>query len=898
MTLYEFFELHEDAPVMRAFDALRQSLNRHVTRLPATAYSPWTLRLGKGGPKPDGSYYESGEQSLYRHCMEVAVFAAWLFYHAWQAERPPFSSKTDVVAALRVLFAIAFAHDTDKLLGTRSKSPRLEEVQAVHEQLDIGAWAGLTVAELHHAVSLVENRGQGQALFGGARVDPLTQKLAELVHEGDNLLSRVARQGGTAHTFVELFNQNLAQLHRLYAVPDQPVRLLRVHHHPIVLYRLQNFLGQQIVGDNGFYPLVFVRRGECLELGIAEKMDVAAWLDRFEAHLAGSEPSLKVAATTGAVTWFGVSSAEDLIAAVRNEPRQAQLLLRVTAKDWETVAPLVKFWVMQAGGPFSTTPLKGKLCPVVKTSGEVPFDHPFWRAAGLAAVLPDRPAAERLLDAQQGVVRASLQRNGIVPADLDSLSMRTIAALQASLSINTDLPALLDSVQGEWPRLEADDPGASAIVQRLKDQLGLSDSTSQVPGYHHPARGGTCLLCGEPTEQVIESSRMKLAGVKASSFSNRIGHMKHLWSEKGENFVCPSCLKIQGLLLETYPNLRSTPLLIATPVRHLLDTRASDRQRNVLRSFDVISKDNWQKVLPWESDARCDEPLLFEERVTALDEVIDQMHRLACYATLSGEPVHAFIANQRECKAAFLYEGMPELLKELLGDLVGEDSGISRKYIEQLAHRLDLFKAMLREYEGMTGMQALPRFGWWAAAFVLFRTLSRATDRDREKLAGRFFWFVQFAREEYPMSNYDDDLEILIMRAAETHRPKKDASGAEWTLMPRIALETYQKHYVFGPMATRDAIAERLRVDLSRRYGTDLYQKDLDERLHAFAEAAFKLFAKAEQDCDLESGFIRFFLAAYEGGLRRTIREHWKNRATLEKADTAIETAIQPSLSL
>lgn len=148
------------------------------------------------------------------------------------------------------------------------------------------------------------------------------------------------------------------------------------------------------------------------------------------------------------------------------------------------------------------------------------------------------------------------------------------------------------------------------------------------------------------------------------------------------------------------------------------------------------------------------------------------------------------------------------------------------------------------------------------------------------------------------MSNYDDDLEILVTRAAETHRLKKDASGAEWTLMPRIALETYQKHYVFGPTATQDAIAERLRADLSRRYGADLYQKDLDERLHAFAEAAFTLFAKAEQDCDLESGFIRFFLAAYEGGLRRTIQERWKNRETSEKADTAIETAIQPSLSL
>lgn len=891
----EFFDFHDEAPVARAFNTVREYFNRHVDALAREEpYSDWTLRLGKGGPKPDGSgFYEGQEQSLYRHCMEVAVFGAWLFYHAWQSGRLPLFKEANPVPALRTLFAIAFAHDADKRVGGPSRSPSLEDVQTVYQELDMEAWSGLNVEKLHAAVSRMENRGMGQALFGTALLDPLTDKLAELVGQGDNLLSRVARQGGTAQAFIETYNEDLARLHQLYAVPNRPLRLVRFRHHPIVLHHLQRFLGYRFY-ESGFYPLVFVRRGEWLEIGITEDMDFAGWLDRFESVLAASEPSLKVAPTTGTVTLFHVTRAEDVMTAVRSSERQAQLLLRVTAKDWETVTPLVNFWVMQCGAPFSTTPMKGSLCPVIKASGEIPSSHPFWRAAALAAVQMDRGATARLLAAENGAVDSGLRQNGIDPERLDDLTLRTAAALQASLLIEEErLPALLDHVHGPWLARADIDPGARAIVQSLRAQVGLAGSDDTALPYAQPKRGGTCLLCGTPTEQVIESTRMKLAGIKASSFYNGIGHEKHLWSEKGENYLCPACVRIQGLLLETQPTLRGNPMLIATPVRHLLDTRSGDREQNVLRSFDAISKNHWKKILPWEADARFDEPLLFEERPAALDEVVDHMHRLACYAALSGEPVHAFLASQRECKAAFLYEGTPELLKELLTDLMDGEGGVSRGCksgqditdLERLIHRLELFKAMLAENDGMAGLQALSRFGWWATAFVM----ARAALREKDSWKPRTIHFVELARKEYPMNEYDAWLDTLVKCAAETHRPRRDASGAEWTLMLRIALETYQKHYAFGPEATRDAIAQHLRADLSRRY-PDFFQKDLDERLHAFAEAAYNLLAKAEEEFDLESGFTRFLLAAYEGGLRRAVTESWKHRGTSPEAETTADT--------
>jgi hypothetical protein len=886
MTLSEFFDFHDEAPVARAFGTVREHLNRHVADLPrGQHYSDWTLRLGKGGPKPDGSgFYEGQEQSLYRHCMEVAIFGIWLFYHAWQAGRLPLPKDADPVPALRTLFAIAFAHNADKRAGGKSRNPSQEDVQTVYQELGMGAWSGLTLAELHAAISRVENRGSGQALFGNALLDPLTDKLAELVGQGDNLLSRVAKKGGAVQAFIETYNEDLARLHALYAVPNQRLNLKTFRHHPIVLHRLQRFLGHRFY-ESEFYPLVFVRRGEWLEIGITEDMDFAGWLDRFEGHLAESEPSFKVAATTGTVTLFHVACAEDVMTAVRNSERQAQLLLRVTARDWEAVTPLVNFWVMQCGAPFSTTPMKGSLCSVVKANGEIPGSHPFWRAAALAAVQTNRGAAARLLAAENGAVDQSLRQNGIDPETLNELSLRTASALQASLLIEENrLPTLLDRIHGPWPARTEIDPGARATVNSLKAQIGLAGSDDTALPYIRPVRGGTCLLCGTPTEQIIESSRMKLAGVKASSFYNGIGHEKHLWSEKGENYLCPACVRIQGLLLEAQPNLRSNPMLLATPVRHLLDTRTGDGEKNLLRSFDAISKDNRKKILPWEADACFDEPLLFEERPTTLNEVIDHMHRLACYAALSGEPVHAFLASQRECKAAFLYEGTPELLQELLCDLTNEEGGVSRAHLDRLVRRLDLFKAMLAENDGMAGLQALPCFGWWATAFVM----ARAALREKDGWKPRTHHFVELARKEYPMNEYDAWLDTLVKRALEIHRPRRDASGAEWTLMLRIALETYQKHYAFGPEATRDAIAQRLRADLSRRY-PDLFQKDLDERLHAFAEAAHGLLAKAEEEFELESGFTRFLLAAYEGGLRRAVAEHWKRRENSTEAEATVD---------
>jgi hypothetical protein len=280
-----------------------------------------------------------------------------------------------------------------------------------------------------------------------------------------------------------------------------------------------------------------------------------------------------------------------------------------------------------------------------------------------------------------------------------------------------------------------------------------------------------------------------------------------------------------------------------------------------------------RKLFPWEADSRYNAPLLSEGRPTSLKETVAQMHRFARYCALSGEPVHAFLSAQRECRSTFLYEPVPALIKGLFDRPVNEErlmdekGGVSRKHLARLINCLELFKAMLAENEGMNGMQAMPRYRWWAAAFVFSRAAKgQPWDRQQKR-------FLEIAKEEYPMTKYDEILEKLVALAAETHRPRFDASGSEWTLIMRTALEVYQDRSPWGREATIPLLYQRLRSDLLRRYRDSLYMKGLDDRLQKIAETAYELLVQGEEKRDLDAGFVRNLLGAYEGWLRMKVGE-------------------------
>jgi hypothetical protein len=303
---------------------LREALTKHALELwkqEERDFSPWTLILGKGGPKPDGGYYPATEQSLYRHCMEVAVLAAWFFYHKWQAGRLPLRPQEDPEPALRQVFAIAFAHDADKLAGEPSQCPKPRHVHVAYEMLSMEKWSGLSEDEVYSSIVRVENRCLGQAVFAPP-IALLTEFIAKMVRAADNLVSRVAREDGGPVRFVEVFNADLSRLEEGFSVPNRPLHLISFQHHPIVVHELHDFL-TTVFYEESFYPLIFVRQGGQLDVTVPEGAELGPWLDEFEAHLSEHEPGLKVAATTGTVTLFHVRSAQDALKAVRRNREQA-----------------------------------------------------------------------------------------------------------------------------------------------------------------------------------------------------------------------------------------------------------------------------------------------------------------------------------------------------------------------------------------------------------------------------------------------------------------------------------------------------------------------------------------------------------------------------------------------
>ena len=120
MTLAQFFE-EESGLFARAFEPLRTRLSAQAQESMAQkTLPPWLTHLGKGGVHRRPEDVSITDVSLYRHCMEVAVVASYLFYYAWHngklANVAPGDTEAARSALCRVL-AIAFTHDADKYGG-------------------------------------------------------------------------------------------------------------------------------------------------------------------------------------------------------------------------------------------------------------------------------------------------------------------------------------------------------------------------------------------------------------------------------------------------------------------------------------------------------------------------------------------------------------------------------------------------------------------------------------------------------------------------------------------------------------------------------------------------------------------------------------------------------------
>ena len=907
MTIDEYFA-EKVGPYAKAMQPLSAQLTQQALRLWADSQapleqrlSPWLLRLGKGGLRTDrhtGTTVYFPEVSLYRHVSDVGFLASYLFYWAWQSGALPLATGTEVTPYVAVLLVMALFHDADKYEGKgRSVSPNAAQVQRVWDDLgeidwiSPAVWPDFSPETLHAAVSLVENRGQSQALLAPP-LPLMIQRLAHMVGQADNFMSKTAVPNSDAvmDAWVTAYNDKLPDWHALYGVPEIPLSLIRFRDEPAVL---QHIL-EVVRAAEWFYPLVVLREGHTLSLTLPGDLSPEQFLDFLDryAFQSGKNPRMVRNRTNGRITLTDCESPADLDTLITRNPATVQEVLTVKATAIPDLTAYLAFWTTASEGLYEThwqDPGTRKLLTPFNPTGDM--SPAYRRALKLAMELDegegDRDVRLRRALNEQGPGLTATIRDTLLPMvkgleQLDGLSLRTVVAMQAALMVSDeDFSQFLAWVYGPFPALRVDGAGAHAVADRLRVQLGLAASageTSPTPYQESGEKSGMCLLCGQPAAIPIKTSAMELVGVKRSAFNNRIGHRKSLWSQSEDNYICAGCVYAQELLGRMAEamdvRVQRAPLLIALPVRAVWHTPA-DSVPEALRSFDAVAfKENgWTKILPWQADQGLTFPLGFEEKPDRdiadsgrNDDVLSQVWRLSLYAAMSGEPVHVFISAQRPLPTAFYYEPLPAWLSWLLGDLhrSGATEGVSRQDLPAWITRLGILRQLSQMNGSREALMDLPQFGWWVGAWLIGRAEADGTPNSKQ--------ILHQLKEGYSMENYSDLLNQAAQGVADIQRRLNyDSTRSQVTRVFRRVLDEYQALNGENGVDREfmlSAISGLIYQDLSRSE-----TRVDDERVMATVDVCLSIVEQADQDEHLSSKMAKYLLAAFEITVREAVRK-------------------------
>ncbi|RKZ84333.1 MAG: hypothetical protein DRR19_17880 [Candidatus Parabeggiatoa sp. nov. 1] len=888
----------------QAFEPLKKALDEEAqVHWEQQAFPRWLTCSGKGG----SDYPDYFDISLYRHCMDVSTIAFLLFLHTWQAKQLPSidtqgeyidpNNELEAKQALRQLFAIAFLHDADKYYGEKSQSPTPEQVERLYQEIKVFQWCHLTAKECYTGVSIVEERGLD---FLAPEISPLLMKVSKMVREGDKLTSIASREGGNSiHTMLKAlinhYNKRLPVFSQNYFVPEESLGLFEFRQSPIVLHSLaQQFLDR--LYELKQFPLVCLLNGErfyiSLPIESANALIKKVFYDT-EQILSGNKPSINRKNTSGEVTLLHIDSAATLIKTLTDTPEVG--LLTVEAADWDSVNGYITNWVAAVGELIACDkPTTGKLWLAIKPQrlpGETHEDLPrryLWAlsiATALRAKREEKITLNALLKMRLTRLHEWYPRiqtvlteapNHFVLSHFGTNTQQTLFALQAATEMvnNSEytLEELVAWLYGDFPVLAEKDAGAQAIMTVLKIQQGFISDNQTTPVYAPAPKGGTCLLCGTPATEVLTDNIKKPKKLKCSAFNNRIGQRKSIWTQYGNNYLCPACIKQQSLLYETFEAHKKPandkPLLIATPFRGLIKPVAigADGEGTISVSQQLMfpchqSPDfhHWKNILPWHLDMSDSLPLLFETTELDFKSILETMHCMAQVAVYSGNPMHIFMSAQRDSKAAFVFEPTPPLIRTLLADLSlsNEPNTVRRDNLPGLVERLGLFRQIMNNNNGHDVLSAMPAYQWWAVAWLNSRLIAQ----------GKFYFssYVTLAQMVYPM-NADTQIEQIAQLAAGVQRhPGFKASHNERVFALTTALAQYDtgKKYRQSERVTVAAMAEHLATALSRREMFAKGEGGFTARCQSFAQAVYNYVDNHQQKNAFDARFQRFFLAAY-----------------------------------
>ncbi len=924
ITLEDYYR-EQDGLFVQAFRPLSKRLTAQIQKnLREQSYpiSPWLIQLGKGGLRTNREtskqhYYP--ELSLYRHVMDVASFAAYLFFFAYSTghiDDPAVMTEDRMHHYLQALLVIAFFHDADKYVGAKSDSPTLNQIQTVWD--DLGGinwivkdvWPNFSPESLHTAVSLVENRGQSQALLG-MRLPYAVEKLGHIVGQADNFLSKLPQPYSFDfyREWTQSFNEHLEKWHRLYGVPLRPLRLVVFHQDPVIL----QIIIDTIMASEAFYPLFVVRYGEWLYMAVpSEVPNEALWkILEDQAFPADAEPRAKIIPTTGAISFFDCHGARDVWDLVTRQTASLGAALSIKTKDHPMITGYVQFWLQSARINVAMSTVMGakKLMPVF--AGELDLEaETYRRALATALVLGDSAGSTKerrhraLLQryAENGAtVEDGLRSHNIPLEELDPLTLRTLIALQSSLLMaDEDYASLmehLDAIHGPFDEHTPTQAGRNGILLSLQKDLGLKDFPQFLPFTWENEHEGTCLLCGRPTALAIRAGEMELLGIKRAAFNNRLGHRKSLWTQSEDNFICPACLYTQSqavhlMAIQKIPT-KDQPLRVVIPSRAMMHVPVGT-QADAFRSFDAISfkEGKWVRVLPWNSDQHLNYPLGFEERpakdiaeTARNDDVLSQVWRMAMYCLLSGESVHVFVTAQRSIAPAFYFEPMPQWLKGLIKDFLEptESGAIARRHLPCLIERLNVLRTITREPGGREAVMDLPTYGAATVAYVILRSTERKGNLQWNlPSTARLYYQI---KEWYPMGLYQDKLDEVARKITAVQPLRSDDSHSQYLMIFRTVLDAYQFR--------TEQISDR-EFYLTALTGL-VYQSLTRSESHVYLEkvrgavaACYELIELIDQDGRLNAKMAKYLLAAVE----LAEREEVMRRIAEHKAKNLVEDAV------
>ncbi len=874
---------------IKAFQPLQVQLNQQAKDLWNNAerkFSPWLIKCGKGSSQ----YLDYPDISLYRHCMDVAILSSYLFIHAWQQQKIPNLTPDDEKQAeqrLKQLFAISFSHDADKYTDSKSQSPSLEDVNQVHQDLNIIEWANLDSTTLHALVSRVESRGLGNVLLSNTPSNDL-RKLAEMVQIADKLLSIASRKSYTA--FLSEYNLRLKQLHNDYGIPKQPLKLLTVNKHPIILHYLLGQITDDLY-EQGILPLIAQISGEQLWVSLPENYDLASTINKLQKQLSEEYPTIKRNQTNGTTTINYIYNILTLVDTIIEPDQFNPLFLVIHKEDWEIANAYIQSWAGEIGDLSLPEPKENqKIRLAVTPNSEHNFPIRYHYALAISASLSigaDKSEFESRISTLKQYYPDAF--NFLNQHFLDNPlwqmnrhSQQTLIAMQLSKTIPMEKQALYELI--ELLKLPFPEPqedlGVIQIINNLRQQCGLtpSEQSDLVEPYTFDQKWGYCLLSGEPSQTKIET-KLNLIAIKSSAFSDRFGHKKSLWSPKGNNYISEA-VKVQERLMSNLASQTKIARdkrfqLIAMPTRHIIKSvnNSSFNKFTLIKSYDAITykQATWMRVLPWNTDIDDSYHILLEPITdTKIDKIINHLLRLAMLALQSGDAIHVFNSKQYDNKGALFFEPMPALLKILFQDLMSstEPYVIRRDKLKTLIIRLDVIKNLFSRKKQFDALPWLAKYGWWTVAWATYK--EKPTKFNGNYLAN-LSWqdLINKMQQEYNMTEtIDISIDNLAYLASRIQRKPNSQSESVKTLALTTALNSYQE----GERRQRQsqeiiaAMANQVASYLSRReqYIGSEEGGNYSQRCERFAQAVYEFVKQNDTDQQpFDARFQRFMLAAY-----------------------------------